>query len=361
MRSLQGPSALRGIGRYASGLLRALAAEGFEFAVLTDAGLPAPELPDAVAKVHSTRRRWHGRLAAYEDSVALQADLDRIRPRLYHALHLTLPGRAPCPVAVTVHDLIPWTFKGWRMAAERFRFRPARRLLPRAELCIAVSESTRNDLAGIGGVDEGRIRVIPEGLDRVFSPRAGAEGRVRERWRLEAGRYLVYVGALDVRKDPRGLLRAWAAVREAAPDVALVIAGEPGRQAPSDLGGARVLGYLADEELADLLSAAGCLVYPSLYEGFGLPPLEAMGCGCPVVAYRNSSLPEVVGAAGELVATGDAAALGRAAARLLFDADARQAAIAKGLARARRFSWAKAARATVAAYEAVLRNNVRPT
>lgn len=361
IRSLQGPGALRGVGRYAAGLLRALDEDGFEFAVLIDEALPEPDLPAGVQSVYTTRRRWHGRLAAYEDAVALQRDLARIRPRLYHALHLTLPGRSPCPVAVTVHDLIPWAFKGWRMAGERFRYRPPRRLLPRAELCLAVSEATKRDLLHLAGVDEARVRVVYEGLDPSFQPQPGAEQRVKQRWGLEAGRYFVFVGALDVRKDPRGLLRAWSAARAAGADFPLVIAGDPGRQAPPDMGGARLLGHVPDDGLADLLSAAGCLIFPSLYEGFGLPPLEAMGCGCPVAAYRNSSLPEVVDGAGELVATGGAAELGRAAARLVLDDKARSTARSKGLEQARRFTWRKAARATIAAYDLALRNNHGPS
>jgi alpha-1,3-rhamnosyl/mannosyltransferase len=119
-----------------------------------------------------------------------------------------------------------------------------------------------------------------------------------------------------------------------------------------------MLGHVEDAELADLYAAAGCLLFPSRYEGFGLPCLEAMACGCPVAAFRNSSLPEVVGNAGELVsdgdavADGDAEALGRAAAALSQDpARARRA----GFERAKGFGWRKAARQTIAGYESLLR------
>jgi glycosyltransferase involved in cell wall biosynthesis len=352
-RPLQGPSGRRGIGRYADGLLRGLAELGYEHSVLVDAGLPEPSFPKTVVRIHATRRRWHGRLAGYEDSVALTSDLRRIRPALFHAVSLTLPGRSPCPVAVTVHDLIPWTFGGWRMAGERFRFRVARRLLPRAELVFAVSESTAADLRRLAGVDDRRIQVVHEGLDPLFRPRPDARGRVAARWSQERP-YFLFVGALDVRKDPRGLLRAWAAAREAGADHDLLVAGDPGRQAPAEMGNARLLGWVTDQELADLLSAASCLLFPSLYEGFGLPPLEALGCGCPVVAYRNSSLPEVVGGAGVLVPNRDAQALGRAAARLVLDLKERRRSIAAGRKQAARFTWERAARATVAGYNGLL-------
>jgi len=115
--------------------------------------------------------------------------------------------------------------------------------------------------------------------------------------------------------------------------------------------GADMLGRADRLELADLYTAAGCLVFPSRYEGFGLPCLEAMACGCPVAAYRNSSLPEVVDDAGRLVPDGDAEALGRAAAALCADpASARSA----GLKRAKTFSWRKAARHTIGVYEDLL-------
>ncbi|HZK73722.1 MAG TPA: glycosyltransferase, partial [Clostridia bacterium] len=116
--------------------------------------------------------------------------------------------------------------------------------------------------------------------------------------------------------------------------------------------GAMMVGRVPNLELADLYSAAGCLVFPSRYEGFGLPCLEAMACGCPVAAYRNSSLPEVVDGAGELVPDGDAEALGRAAAEL---SAAPERARRAGIERAKAFSWRKAADQTIAAYESVLR------
>ena len=129
-------------------------------------------------------------------------------------------------------------------------------------------------------------------------------------------------------------------------------AGDPGKQAPSTMPGARMVGRVNDQELADLYSAAGCFVFPSRYEGFGLPCLEAMACGCPVAAYRNSSLPEVVDDAGRLVDDGDAEALGTAAAEMAAEPDRWRVA---GIDHAKRFSWRKTARLTIAAYEAVLR------
>jgi len=353
VRPLQGPSAKRGVGSYATGLLKGLIAEGFDsnLTLLLDAGLSEPELPPGAYKLAGSRRRYRGNFAAYEEAVALGRDLERVRPDLYHAIDLRLPGRSPCPMAVTLHDLIPWSFGGSRMWGERARFWLGRRLLKRADVVLAVSQSTADDAIRHAGLAPERITVVHEAADPIFKPELNAAERVKQKFGLERG-YLLFVGALDARKDPASLLRAWSVAKEVDPTLRLVLVGEPGQQAPQQMPGARVLGHLAERELVDVYCAAGCLVFPSRYEGFGLPCVEALACGCPVAAYENSSLPEVVDGAGELVTDGDAEALGRAAARL--------AAIAErpwppGVERAKTFSWRKTARATISAYQSLLR------
>jgi glycosyltransferase involved in cell wall biosynthesis len=352
MRPLQGPSAGRGVGSYARGLLKGLIAEGFDsnLTLLLDAGLDEPPLPPGRYRLAGSRRRYHGQPAAYEEAVALGSDLERIKPDLYHAIDLRLPGRSPCPLVVTLHDLIPWAWGGPRMFGERLRFWPGKRLLKRADTVLAVSAATAADAARFGGVDPRRVRVVPEAVDEVFAPKLGGAERVRERWGMEAG-YLLFVGALDARKDPSALLRAWNAARQVRPELKLVVVGDPGSQAPAKMPDSKMLGRVTDEELADLYTAAGCFIFPSRYEGFGLPCLEAMACGCPVAAFRNSSIPEVVDEAGELVEDGDADALGRTAARMSTEPERWRKL---GLGRAKSFSWRKTARATIAAYEALL-------
>lgn len=354
-RPLQGPDAGRGVGTYVRGLLDGLVEEGAgeRVGVLIDAGLEVPELP-AVAAAFRVRRRYPGRLAAYEEAFAAHRDLALIGPAVYHATSLRLPARAPCPLVATVHDLIPWALDGRRLLGERIRYAPGRRLLRRADRVLAVSEATAEDAVRLADVSRERIQVIPEGVSPRFQPAPEAAARVRERWQLEPHRYLLYVGALDARKDPAALFRAWEIAREAIPELPLVLAGHLGPQAPSDLRSARTLGYVSEPDLVDLLSAAGCLVFPSRYEGFGLPVLEAMACGCPVTAFENSSLPEVAGRAVALVPDGDAESLGRAAARLISSSRERAQAVKAGLNQARRFNWRRMARATLAAYEDLL-------
>jgi len=352
-RPLQGPSSHRGIGSYARGLIGGLISEGFDsnLTLLLNIDLPEPELPKGSYALAGARRRYQGQLSAYEDAVGLNADLKRIGKDVYHAIDLRLPGAPPYPMVVTLHDLIPWAWKDRSMRGEQLRFWLGRRLLKRADAVLAVSQATADDAVRLAGIAPARIQVVPEAADPVFKPKDGAAERVRSRWGLGPG-FLIHVGALDVRKDPNSLWLAWATARSLMPDLELVLAGSPGKQAPQGLAGARPLGHVTVDELADLYAVAGCLVFASRYEGFGLTPLEAMACGCPVAAFRNSSVPEVVGDAGALVDDGDAEALGRAAAAQIADPGPARLA---GLRRAKTFSWPKTARRTIAAYEALLR------
>ena len=344
---------MRGVGAYARGLLSGLIQSGFDsnLTLLLEATSEAPALPTGKYRIATCRRRAHGQLAAYEDALVLPRDIERSGADLYHAIDFRLPGRSPVPLVVTLHDLIPWVWGGGTMRGERLRFWLGRRLLHRADLVLAVSSSTADDAKRLGVVSPAKVRVIPEAADESFRPRDGAAVRLRDRFGLD-GPYLLFVGALDARKDPAALLAAWQAARQARPGLELVVTGPPGKKAPPPMPGAVKLGLVDADSLADLYSAAACLLFPSRYEGFGLPCLEAMACGCPVAAFRNSSLPEVVDGAGLLVADGDATALGRAAADMVANgAHWREL----GLQRAGSFSWLTTAQAVISAYESLLR------
>jgi glycosyltransferase involved in cell wall biosynthesis len=355
-RPLQGADAQRGIGSYVRGLILGLRDEGFasRTALLFDAGLPLPPVPRGDFVAYTVRRRYRGRLGRIEEAAAMGADLRRIRPAVYHATTLALPSASPVPVVATVHDLIPWALGGRHLLGERTRWWLGRRLLRRADLVLAPSEATARDARRLARVDGAHLLVVPEGLAPGFTPADGAAERVAERHGLRRP-YLLFVGALDARKSPGALLRAWEVARAAGADVELALAGGGSRQAPADMGTARRLGYVDLAALVDLYSAATCLLFPTRYEGFGLTLLEAMGCGCPVVTYRNSSLPEVAGDAAVLVDDGDADALGRAAAEVALHPDLAARLRAAGLARAAEFSWRKTAGATIAAYERAAR------
>jgi len=354
-RPLQGPSARRGIGRYLVGLLGGLEETRYrgQIGLLIDGGLEPPRLGGGGYVMFSVSRRYHGRFQAYEDAVRLPRELERIGPSLYHATNLALPGPGRVPWVVTLHDLIPWALPGLKTLGERIRYRPGRRRLAAASRIIAVSNSTATDAVRLAGVDRDRIEVVAEAVEPAFAPTSNASDRVASRFGLRQP-YLLFAGALDRRKDPAALLTAWRTARQAVPSLQLALAGEPGRQAPSQMEGARQLGYVGDAELIDLLSAATALIFPSRYEGFALPPLEAMACGCPVIAYANSSLPELVGEAGILVADGDVAGLGRAAAEVALNRDLADRLRSSGLTRARTYSWTDTARRTAAVYDRAL-------
>ncbi|MGH7919979.1 MAG: glycosyltransferase family 4 protein, partial [Candidatus Dormibacteraceae bacterium] len=311
VRPLQGGDSVRGIGTYVRGLLGGLTAEGFDdrLALLVDGRLPLPALPAGNLVAFSVRPRYGGRAGLIEEAVTMPRKLSRMAPALYHATSLALPARTDVATIVTLHDLIPWALGGAALRGERTRWWLGRRLLRQADVVIAVSRHTAQDASRLAGVDPATITVIPEAPAPVFAPRAGAAERLAAERGITTP-FLLYTGALDRRKDPAGLLRAWAVVRAHGIEVPLVLTGAAGAQAPLDMRGALRLGQVDIEILADLYSAAACLLFPSRYEGFGLPPLEAMACGCPVVAYANSSLPGVLGEAAVLVEDGDAEALG---------------------------------------------------
>lgn len=286
---------------------------------------------------------------------------------LHHVPHngLGFPPNAPCPVVTTIHDLIPYVLPQTctRRYLERFLARMPE-ICARSALILTVSRHTRRDLCRILGVAETKIVVIPEAPEPCYQPLpfSAANARAAESYGL-TGPFLLYVGGFSPRKNLSALLSAYAVVRRDLPDhPPLVLAGglDPMglrlQDRAKDLGLAgEVLfpGFVPLEDLPYLYRAARLFVYPSLYEGFGLPPLEAMACGTPVIASRESSLPEVVGDAGLLVDPYDPDAMADALLHLASDQEARENLRRKGLRRAKEFSWRRTAVETLLAYEAV--------
>jgi len=231
------------------------------------------------------------------------------------------------------------------------------------------SEAARAELCERGVAPPERVVVAPLAADReIFHPCADA-GRllaVREKYGIPRGPYLLSLNTLDPHKNMHHAVRAFArlAAQEGGGEAAFVLAGHPGRgshqlgEALEEVPGVRgriiVTGFVADGDLAPLYSGATALVYPSLYEGFGLPPLEAMQCGTPVITSNTSSLPEVVGDAGLLVDPGDGDALSQAMLTVCRDAGLRERMREKSLIRAAAFSWERCARDTLAGYRAAL-------
>jgi glycosyltransferase involved in cell wall biosynthesis len=314
---------------YVENLLRELpaAAPDLRFAAVTrhpervPAGIETLELP---ARSQEVRMAW-----------TLPRLLRRVRPRLGHFQH-ALPLRPVGRSVLTVHDLFFEREPGLMPRKDRFVFKTT---VPRsarsADRVVAVSERTRHDLIELYGIPAEKIRVIPHGVDPAFSPGDGvAEG------------YLLFVGAVQRRKDPRAALDA--ALQLGIP---LVVAGperEPALASELRGLGADVRGYVEKAELAELYRGAVCVVVPSRYEGFGLPVLEALASGTPVVVAPDPALAEVAGDAAVYAERGDLPGA------ILHALDRRVELRAAGLVRAAQFSWAEAARRTVEVYRELL-------
>lgn len=290
----------------------------------------------------------------------------RVRPRLYHSPYYLMPYGTPCPSIVTVHDLIPLLYPQYFTALQRLVFGMAMRLaVGRARWIIADSESTARDLRARLHARTDRVVVIHLGVDATMQP-APAERieTMRARYGL-AESYVLYVGSNKPHKNLARLVEAYARIagREQTP---LVVAGHwdaehpEARERAEQLGlgqSVRWLGAIPAGDLPALYSGATLFVFPSEYEGFGLPVLEAMACGTPAITSNVSSLPEVAGDAALTVAPSDTEALSDAIARVLHDGDLRTQMRARGLRQAAQFNWRDAARETANVYAEVLGSN----
>ena len=261
--------------------------------------------------------------------------LGRVGADLVHTQY-TLPLRCPCPAVVTIHDL---SFeRGTAMMGRRDRLvfrRTVPRSARRAARVLTVSERSRRDLVELYGLPESSIVVTPNGADPVFRPRDGG-----------ARDFVLSVGAIQPRKNQLAALKAAQEV-----GLPLVVAGpekDASTAAELRMRGATLRGYVEIEELASLYRGAACLVQASLYEGFGLPVLEAMASGTPVVTVRDQALLEVAGDAAVLAAEGGLAE------GIRYALDHRDELAAAGLERALLFSWRSAAERTVEVYSEAL-------
>lgn len=297
--------------------------------------------------------------------LSLVLELKRRPVDLLH-VQFTAPPFAPCPIVVTVHDLafehLPETFhrRSWMQLRLTVRW-----TVRRAARIIVPSEYTRRDLIETYGIESERIAVTPLAAAPHFAPIEDERRlrRVRKRYGI-AGDYVLAVGSIQPRKNLRRLFDAYLRLQRKGRQVMLpqlVIVGkrawlyEETMRAAERLGEAVLFtGYVPEEDLPALYAGARCFVYPSYFEGFGLPPLEAMQCGTPVIVGNRTSLPEVVGDAALTVDPFDETELAEALQRLIEDERLRAELSRRGIERARRFSWQKTARLTLDAYKRAL-------
>jgi len=262
---------------------------------------------------------------------------------LVHGLDVDLPARSRVPTVATIHDLsvfdVPWAFSRMRVAAERFVVTQSVR---RADALIAVSGFTAERVHDRFGRE---ATVIPLAPPPDFGPaEIDAVSDVRRRYGL-TGPFVLHVGTIEPRKDVATLVTACRCI-----GADLVLAGAGAGAGAGDTGVVRRLGYVPRSDLPALYSAATVVAYPSRYEGFGLPPLEAMACGAAVVATRVGALPEVLANCAELVRPGDVDGLASALGGLLADSDRRSDLGQRGMRRAAEYRWAETAEATAAVY-----------
>lgn len=292
---------------------------------------------------------------------------------LLHALAFAGPLATSIPWIATVYDLSFMLYpQSFNTANRVYLTWAVRHSLRHADRVIAISESTKRDMVRLFGASPDKIAVVYCASDENFAPakNPASIAEFRQRKNLP-DKFILHVGTIEPRKNIARLVRAFArAKRSAHLPHRLVLVGARGWKyadidAAIEQAGIQndviFAGYAPQNELPLWYQAADLLAYPSIYEGFGLPPLEAMACGTPVVTSNAASIPEVVGDAALTVAPDDETALGNAIIRALTDQAWREQMMARGLAQAKKFSWERAAQETVALYRTVLAEHTGAT
>lgn len=363
-----------GTGQYMAHLLDALAEidHSNEYVLLGPDSLPAysnanPSLTYRQSPVPAlARRNLQLEKLAWEQLTAPRA-ARRARVDLFHVPYFAPPYFSRVPGIVTIHDVIPlrlpvYVSKGTMRAYMGLVSRAAHK----ATLIITVSQHAKQDIMDVLHLPAERIRVIYEAAGEHFVPVTDKETLAKARARYGVGeRYLFYLGGLELRKNVPQLVRAFAHVYQQIgdPNLQLLIAGNPDKKSgplfpdprpvAADLGmsGQIIYRYIEEEDKPAMYSGASAFVFPSMYEGFGLDPLEAMSCGAPVLCSNRASLPEVVGDAALLFDPDNTGQM-VAAMRDVLTSDALAADLhAHSLQRAALFSWRKTAQETLAVYE----------
>jgi glycosyltransferase involved in cell wall biosynthesis len=358
-----------GIGRYATNLVQSMLALGE--AVLDEATFVLFTGPQTSRETIRQLRTATERYSPVKSSLlrsllTLPSGIRRECIDLFHGLdHVGVPMiRHSARSVVTLHDIIPLEHPEWFSRKHRLVVQAAIHLLSRnADRVIVPSVSVKEDLLRRGLMDEKRIVVIPEGCEERFDLSHDPQRltAVRQKYDLPEI-FALFVGTLNPRKNLGTLLRALSL--SGRPELALVVAGSPGWQSASTLAEVgklrlqdrvRFTGFIDDADLPDLYRAAKMFVFPSLMEGFGLPVLEAMRCGTPVIASSTTSIPEVAGDAALLIDPSAADAWADALRTLLDDTTLATELSARGHHRAKQFTWEKTARLTMDLYAELLR------
>jgi glycosyltransferase involved in cell wall biosynthesis len=355
-----------GIGTYVRNLLRHLSridskTEYVLFCRAADCGT-AEELGENFRAVPERARTY-----SLKEQLRIPMDLRREGIDLFHAPHYVLPPLTPCKSVVTIHDCIHLRFPQY--LPNRLAYAYARSSLwfatHRSNRVLTVSEASKRDILRYFRVPERKIDVIYNAIDERFGepPTPEEIERVRDRYQLNAP-YVLYAGNIKPHKNLERLIEAFHTLRRGDLEHVkmLIIGDEISKYATLRRAvhryklhkHVRFFGFVPDKTLAVLYRLARAFVFPSLYEGFGLPPLEAMASGTPVITSNLSSLPEVVGDAALLIDPYDADAIADAMRRVLLDSDLREDLRQRGLRRVAEFSWERSVRRVREIYEEVL-------
>jgi glycosyltransferase involved in cell wall biosynthesis len=372
-RALGNINRTRGIGRYTANLVESLVGSDsehrfvlFGYGPEPDPGLLSPAILDKVEWREIPRAREIPYLAIAADHALYARAVHQAGVDLFHGIDHNLTPLLRCPSIVTVHDLVLLVLRGPYLGPTSWIWmRAHRRAARRARAVVAVSRNTARDVERIWSIPAERIVVVPEGVSEAYRP---VEDKVlREETNARYGvssPYFLYLGGFDPRKNLHNMLLAFKRFTLAADGGhSMVLCGESGAFEPylrdeiAELGleGKVVLaGYVKERDLPALYSGAAAFICVSTYEGFGLPLLEAMACGTPVVASNTSSIPEVVGDAGLLVDPLDPADIMKGMERLARDPGLAEELRAKGMRRASSFTWEGAAARIIRLYEWIL-------
>ena len=354
-----------GIGRYVVNLASALprVAPDLDLVLLRDPSsssqrLALPDRPalDCAVSPFAFSQQWR-----------VRSILRRSVAAVYHSAYYLMPYVPGVPAIVTCYDLIPLIYPQYFTAIQRLIFHAAHWLALRtARVTLAISAATKRDLVRFFHIDPGRIVVTPLAADDHFKPPSRAAiDRARETYALP-DRYVLYFGSNKPHKNLVRLIEAFARSNLQSPtsNLQLVIAGHWDQRYPQAKESTeklnlkdrvRFIGTVKDDNLPALYGGAEVFVFPSEYEGFGLPMLEAMACGTPVVCGNRSSLPEVAGDAALLCNPQDVASIAQALERVLSDRLLRETLCAQGRARAAQFSWENTATQTAAIYRSLFK------
>ncbi len=364
---------LTGVGYYTLELARALAEDSLDsqFNIISPRpyvfqnpalsgriGLP-PNITLVRARTNLLTRRWW--------SIGLPRYLVKHPLDVFHGTNFEVPlwTKGRCATVITTHDLSLLLHPRTHQARN---VRRAQRRLPRmaaaATLIITPTKSVRDEVCEHLGIARKKVFVVPEAARQAFRPMAPHEAAViRRRLRINDD-FLLFVGTIEPRKDLRTLVQAFEEVAQVHGTLQLVIAGKRGWLVEDLLKQIRksrfadrikLTGYLDDEDLRALYSSCRVFVYPSIYEGFGLPPLEAMACGAPVIASRIASVVEVCGEAALLFESNSVSSLASGIDNVLDDHNCRKRLISSGLRRASEFSWSQTGNLTRAVYQEAIR------